>query len=186
MNIIASDIPDVLMIEPRVFEDERGYFFESYRENSYSSSAIGAGFKQDNVSFSKRDVLRGLHIQQPRAQGKLIQVLFGEIFDVAVDVRWGSPWFGNHVSVELTQGNKLQFYIPPGFAHGFCVTSDSAIIQYKCTEYYAPTDELTLLWDDPDMGILWPITAPLLSKKDLGGLRLRDVDRSSLPVFVPK
>jgi dTDP-4-dehydrorhamnose 3,5-epimerase len=184
MNIISCDIPGVAVIEPKIFPDTRGYFFESYRESSYASAGIGPRFVQDNVSRSHRGVLRGLHIQEPNGQGKLVQVLTGVIFDVALDVRRGSPWFGKHVSVELSQDNKRQFYIPPGFAHGFCVLSEDVLVQYKCTAYYSQKDEFSVLWNDPDLGIAWPISNPVVSPKDSGGNLLRDIEPSRLPGYV--
>jgi dTDP-4-dehydrorhamnose 3,5-epimerase len=183
MNIVTSDIPGVVIVEPRVFPDPRGYFFESYRESDYAEAGIGPHFVQDNISRSQRNVLRGLHIQEPNGQGKLVQVLSGAIFDVGLDVRRGSPWFGRHVGVELSQDNKRQFYIPPGFAHGFCVLSDDVLVQYKCTTYYSPKDEFSVLWSDPDLGIAWPVREPVLSPKDSGGRRLRDIEPLRLPAY---
>ena len=166
MNVIPTAIPDVLIIEPKVFGDERGFFYETYQEARYKAAGITADFVQDNRSRSTQNVLRGLHFQKTKPQGKLVTVTQGRVFDVAVDLRPDSSTFGLHESVLLTGENKVQFYIPPGFAHGFCVLSETADFQYKCTDYYDPTDESGLLWNDPALGIAWPLTAPLLSPKD--------------------
>lgn len=166
MNVIKTKIADLLIIEPKVFGDERGFFYETYQEARYKAAGITADFVQDNRSRSTQNVLRGLHFQKTKPQGKLVTVTQGRVFDVAVDLRPDSPTFGQHESVLLTGENKVQFYIPPGFAHGFCVLSEMADFQYKCTDYYDPTDESGLLWNDPALGIAWPLTAPLLSPKD--------------------
>ncbi|WP_429044356.1 dTDP-4-dehydrorhamnose 3,5-epimerase [Aeromonas hydrophila] len=166
MNVIKTKIADLLIIEPKVFGDERGFFYETYQEARYKAAGITADFVQDNRSRSTQNVLRGLHFQKTKPQGKLVTVTQGRVFDVAVDLRPDSPTFGQHESVLLTGENKVQFYIPPGFAHGFCVLSETADFQYKCTDYYDPTDESGLLWNDPALGIAWPLTAPLLSPKD--------------------
>lgn len=183
MNVVATAIPGVVIVEPKVFQDPRGYFLESYRQSSYAEAGIGPHFVQDNISRSQRHVLRGLHVQEPNGQGKLVHVLAGEILDVAVDVRHGSPWFGKHVAVNLSQDNKRQLFIPAGFAHGFCVLSDDVLVQYKCTTYYSPKDEFSVLWNDPDLGIDWPVAAPVLSAKDSDARRLRDIESSRLPAY---
>lgn len=166
MNVIKTKIADLLIIEPKVFGDERGFFYETYQEARYKVAGITVDFVQDNRSRSTQNVLRGLHFQKTKPQGKLVTVTQGRVFDVAVDLRPDSPTFGQHESVLLTGENKVQFYIPPGFAHGFCVLSETADFQYKCTDYYDPADESGLLWNDPALGIEWPLTQPLLSPKD--------------------
>lgn len=174
MNIYPTDISDVLRIEPRLFADDRGYFFESYHQQRYADAGLSVSFVQDNYSSSRKGTLRGLHYQIQRAQGKLVWVTQGEIFDVAVDLRRNSDTFGKWAGVILNDRNRWQLYIPPGFAHGFCVLSDTAEVSYKCTDYYHPEHERTIRWDDPDLGIAWPIREPLLSDKDRRGLALRD------------
>ncbi|MGB6009516.1 dTDP-4-dehydrorhamnose 3,5-epimerase [Castellaniella sp.] len=167
MKVIDTALPGVRLIEPRVFGDARGFFLESFSARRYREEAgIDLDFVQDNVSRSAHGVLRGLHFQRRRPQGKLIQVIEGAVFDVAVDIDPRSATFGQHVAVELSADNHRQIWIPPGYAHGFCVTSDSAIFQYKCTEYYDPADEGGLAWDCPDLAIPWPIADPILSDKD--------------------
>ena len=166
MNVIKTKISDLLIIEPKIFGDERGFFYEIYQDARYKAAGITQNFVQDNRSRSTQNVLRGLHFQKTKPQGKLVTVTQGSVFDVAVDFRPDSPTFGQHESVLLTGENKIQFYIPPGFAHGFCVLSETADFQYKCTDYYDPTDESGLLWNDPVLGIEWPLAAPVLSPKD--------------------
>lgn len=166
MNVIKTKISDLLIIEPKVFGDERGFFYETYQDARYKAVGITLDFVQDNRSRSTQNVLRGLHFQKTKPQGKLVTVTQGRVFDVAVDLRPDSPTFGQHESVLLTGDNKVQFYIPPGFAHGFCVLSETADFQYKCTDYYDPADESGLLWNDPELGIEWPLAAPVLSPKD--------------------
>ncbi|MHC6657504.1 dTDP-4-dehydrorhamnose 3,5-epimerase [Aeromonas salmonicida] len=166
MNVIKTKISDLLIIEPKVFGDERGFFYETYQDARYKAAGITLDFVQDNRSRSTQNVLRGLHFQKTKPQGKLVTVTQGHVFDVAVDLRPDSPTFGQHESVLLTGDNKVQFYIPPGFAHGFCVLSETADFQYKCTDYYDPADESGLLWNDPELGIEWPLAAPVLSPKD--------------------
>lgn len=175
----------VIVIEPAVFGDARGYFFESWHRDRYAAMGVPEVFVQDNVSRSARGTLRGLHLQEPNAQGKLVQVLEGEVFDVAVDVRVGSPEFGRWVGEFLSAANHRQLYIPPGFAHGFCVTSDSALFSYKCTDTYHPEAEICIAWDDPAIGIDWPVREPILSKRDAAGRRLAAVPADRLPVFRP-
>jgi dTDP-4-dehydrorhamnose 3,5-epimerase len=174
MNVLKTELPGVLIIEPRVFGDARGFFYESFQAARYTQAGIGGPFVQDNHSRSVKGTLRGLHFQEPRAQGKLVQVLRGTVYDVAVDVRRGSPTFGRWVGVELSEAQPRQLWIPPGFAHGFCVLSESADFFYKCTEFYAPDAERSIAWDDPRIGIRWPVTEPILSAKDRGAPRLDD------------
>ena len=183
MDVLTTRLPGVLIIEPRVFGDARGFFLESWHRERYATAGIDADFVQDNLSYSARGVLRGLHVQHPHAQGKLVYVLQGEVFDVAVDIRAGSPTFGQCEVVVLSADNKRQFYIPPGFAHGFCVTSATALFAYKCTEFYAPADEFSIAWNDPDLAIDWPERAPQLSAKDREAPRLRDIPHERLPRF---
>ena len=183
MDVLTTRLPGVLIIEPRVFGDARGFFLESWHRERYATAGIDVDFVQDNLSYSARGVLRGLHVQHPHAQGKLVYVLQGEVFDVAVDIRLGSPTFGQCEAVVLSADNKRQFYIPPGFAHGFCVTSETALFAYKCTEFYSPADEFGIAWDDPDLAIAWPDAAPQLSVKDREAPRLRDIPRERLPRF---
>jgi dTDP-4-dehydrorhamnose 3,5-epimerase len=185
MRSIPTELPGVIVIEPRVFGDARGYFLETWNQTRYTPEGIAETFVQDNLSFSARGVLRGLHFQNPRPQGKLVTVLEGEVFDVAIDIRVGSPMFGKSVGVVLSGESKRQIYIPPGFAHGFCVTSERALFMYKCTDLYAPELEGGIIWNDPDLGIQWPITEPSLSAKDAKYSRLKDIDRSKLPVYEP-
>lgn len=166
MEVKEFEITDLLLIKPNRFQDDRGYFMESFQVNRYAE-IISHPFVQDNVSLSKKGVLRGLHLQNPpKAQGKLVQVLRGAVMDVAVDLRKQSPTFGKHICVELSQANGLQFYIPPGFAHGFQALEDDTIFTYKCTDYYANDKEITIRWDDPQLGIDWPISPALISPKD--------------------
>lgn len=166
MNVIKTKIKDLLIIEPKVFGDERGFFYETFQAERYKAAGVNADFVQDNRSRSSRGVLRGLHFQKTKPQGKLVSVTEGEVFDVAVDLRPESNTFGQYESVLLTGENKLQFFVPAGFAHGFCVLSETADFQYKCTDYYDPSDEGGLLWNDDNLAIQWPIEAPLLSDKD--------------------
>ena len=166
MRVHTTDLPGVLVIEPVVHRDDRGFFVETYHADRYRDHGIAAPFVQDNRSRSTAGTLRGLHLQLQRPQGKLIQVIEGEIFDVAVDVRRGSPTFGRWVSVNLTADTFRQVYIPPGFAHGFCVISPIAQVEYKCTEVYNPASEIGIAWNDPAIGIAWPIDEPRLSPRD--------------------
>jgi dTDP-4-dehydrorhamnose 3,5-epimerase len=166
MHIIATEIEDVRIIEPQVFRDDRGYFMETYHFSRFESSGLADVFVQDNLSFSVKNTLRGLHFQVTYPQAKLIQVISGEIFDVAVDIRRKSATFGSWVGVHLSEHNKRQVFIPEGFAHGFCVLSDSAHVVYKCSNYYAPDDEGGILWSDPAIGIKWPVRHPIVSAKD--------------------
>jgi dTDP-4-dehydrorhamnose 3,5-epimerase len=178
MNVVATKIPEVLLIEPKVFGDDRGFFFESFNEKQFSA-AMGRqiSFVQDNHSKSSRGVLRGLHYQIAQAQGKLVRVVAGAVFDVAVDIRKGSPTFGHWVGAVLSAENKKQMWIPEGFAHGFVVTSESAEFLYKTTDYWAPEHERCIAWNDPAIGISWPLDmSPVLSGKDQIGLRLADAE----------
>ena len=183
MKIEPAGLPGVLLIEPKVFGDERGYFFETWNQQRYRDLGIDADFVQDNLSFSQRGVLRGLHCQHPHAQGKLVQVLDGEVFDVAVDLRRGSPTFGRSFGYYLSGQSRRQLFIPAGFAHGFAVTGSHALFSYKCTDLYHPECELTVLWNDPDLAIDWPISEPSLSVKDRAGVRLQDVPSERLPAY---
>lgn len=183
MKVESTELDGVLLVEPSGFGDSRGYFAETFQASRYANAGIGDAFVQDNVSFSRRGVLRGLHLQHPNAQGKLVYVLMGSVFDVAVDVRIGSPNFGRWVGRELNAENRWQHYLPPGFAHGFCVTSDTALFVYKCTDYYNPESELSIVWDDPEIGIQWPLEAPVLSDKDAAASRLGKIDPALLPRF---
>jgi dTDP-4-dehydrorhamnose 3,5-epimerase len=166
MKVIETKIKNLLIIEPKVFGDERGFFLETYQEQNYRNSGIPYSFVQDNRSKSTKGVLRGLHFQKTKPQGKLVTVTSGEVLDVAVDLRADSETFGCHESVILTGDNKKQFFIPPGFAHGFLVLSETAEFTYKCTDYYDPADEGGLIWNDPDLAIDWGIEKPILSEKD--------------------
>lgn len=179
MEVIKTDIDGVVIIEPRIFRDERGYFFESFSQRDFQEKVCNTVFVQDNESKSSYGVLRGLHFQKPPyAQSKLVRVIKGAVLDVAVDIRKGSPTFGQHVAVELTEDNHRQFFIPRGFAHGFSVLTDEVIFQYKCDNFYAPQSEGALAWDDPDLGIDWriPTDKVLLSEKDCHHSRLRNAE----------
>ncbi|MDT4847819.1 dTDP-4-dehydrorhamnose 3,5-epimerase [compost metagenome] len=178
MKAIPTDIPDVLILEPRVFGDERGFFFESFNARTFAEvTGVTCDFVQDNHSRSQRGVLRGLHYQLQQPQGKLVRVVQGEVFDVAVDVRRNSPTFGRWVGVHLSAENKRQLWVPAGFAHGFLVLSEQAEFLYKTTDYYAPEHERCIRWDDPDLAIDWPLAeAPQLSAKDQAGARFKDAD----------
>ena len=183
MKVIEASIKEVLILEPSVFEDTRGFFAETYQKDRYLEAGIYVDFVQDNVSFSSKNTLRGMHFQYPRGQAKLVQVLQGEIFDVAVDIRVGSPTFGNWCGRRLSDKNKHQMFIPEGFAHGFCVMSETALFHYKCSEYYAPECENGLQWNDPDVGIDWPINTPILSDKDAAYRGLADIKIDRLPQY---
>ena len=176
MKIIASNIPDILVFEPTVYSDGRGYFMETWRQSVFDAQGIDAGFVQDNQSNSNRGTLRGLHYQLNRPQGKLARVVSGEVFDVAVDLRKSSAYFGQWVGVVLSAENRKQLWVPPGFAHGFYVLSESAELLYKCTEYYHPQDDHCLLWNDEAVAIDWPLlsSSPILSDKDRNARRLAD------------
>ena len=178
MKVVETSLPGVLIIEPKIFPDARGFFVETYNKDRYVNNGILPEFVQDNLSFSTRGVLRGLHYQNPHAQGKLVYVLQGEVWDVAVDIRRDSPQFGQWTAVTLSSENKKQFYIPPGFAHGFCVLSPTALFSYKCTDFYHPECDAGVRWDDPDIGIDWPLTGlqPELAAKDAQAPNLRDAE----------
>lgn len=172
MKIIHCELQGLIVVEPAVFADARGFFMELWNQDRYRQHGLGAEFVQDNLSSSRRGALRGLHFQNPNPQAKLLQVLQGEVFDVGVDLRRSSPTFGRWHGLVLSGENKRQLYLPAGFAHGFAVLSETAVFYYKCSGLYCPKDELTLRWDDPDIGIQWPLDNPLLSEKDSKGLRL--------------
>ncbi len=177
MKLTATAIPDVLLLEPKVFGDERGFFLESWNRRTFAELGLAADFVQDNHSKSQKNVLRGLHYQIEHAQGKLVRVTAGEVYDVAVDLRRSSPTFGQWVGYTLSAANRRMAWIPPGFAHGFCVTSDSAEFLYKTTDYYSPVHERTLLWNDPQLAIPWPLSGkPLLAGKDVSGTPLAQAE----------
>lgn len=184
MKIIETEIPGVLIIEPNVHGDDRGWFSESWQAERYAEAGIPGPFVQDNLAKSGKGILRGLHVQHPHAQGKLVQVISGSVFDVAVDIRVGSPTFGKWVGVTLSDADKRQFWVPAGFAHGYLVTSDEAIFGYKCTDTYHPETELSVVWNDPDIGIQWPLDGPpLLSAKDASAVTLSSIAKSRLPIY---
>ncbi len=183
MKVTPTDLDGVVLLAPRVFGDSRGAFWESYQQERYAAAGLTATFVQDNISLSKKNTLRGLHYQHPHGQAKLVQVLQGEIFDVALDIRVGSPTFGQWFGTQLSDRNHRQLYIPAGFAHGFCVCSDSALFMYKCSEYYAPGDEGGIHWDDPALAIPWPVEEPVLSPRDREWPRLGAIDLRNLPVY---
>jgi dTDP-4-dehydrorhamnose 3,5-epimerase len=183
MKITRTQLADVLLIEPRIFEDNRGLFHEAYHFQRYAEHGVPASFVQDNISCSTRGVLRGLHYQLGRPQGKLIIAIQGKIFDVAIDIRRGSPTFGKWVGMTLAAENYFQVYIPEGFAHGFCVLSETATVLYKCTDYYAPAEERGIRWDDPTLAINWPVAEPILSQKDGAYPTLDSLAADQLPTF---
>jgi len=177
MKILETDIKDILVIQPDVFKDDRGYFFESYSLKKYSDSKLKLDFIQDNISKSKKDTIRGLHYQVGEsAQGKLCQVLLGSVLDVAVDIRFNSLTFGKYISQVLSEENHYQIWIPPGFAHGFAVLSEEAVFQYKCTNYYSKNDERAILYNDPDINIHWQVENPTISEKDLKAKKFKDIE----------
>ena len=183
MHLIETALPGIRIVETDIFGDERGFFLETWQAERYAALGLPDRFVQDNLSRSARGVLRGLHLQHPRAQGKLVYVIEGEIFDVAVDVRVGSPHFGRSVGVMLSAANHRQLWVPPGFAHGFCVASDYALVAYKCTTLYQPGNELGVLWNDPDLAVAWPLTDVTVSPRDQRFARLRDIPPSALPSY---
>jgi dTDP-4-dehydrorhamnose 3,5-epimerase len=183
MNVTETGLPGVLVVEPAVFRDDRGYLTEVWNQRRYDDAGLGARFVQDNLSSSRRGVLRGLHYQHPAAQGKLVSALVGEVFDVAVDIRPDSPTFRRWVGVTLSAENNRQIYIPPGFAHGFAVLSETAVVLYKCTEFYTPSDEGSVRWDDPALGIEWPATSPILARKDAEAPLLAEIAPDRLPTL---
>ena len=180
MNVKPAKIGGLWIIEPKIFGDARGFFMETWNLRKYQEAGIQTEFVQDNISVSRRGALRGLHFQNPNGQGKLVSVLQGEVLDVVVDIRLRSASFGKWEAVELSSENKRQFYIPPGFAHGFLVLSETAMFHYKCTDFYSPKDELTVRWNDPAIGIEWPIKDPIVSEKDTKGLLLGEIPRERL------
>jgi dTDP-4-dehydrorhamnose 3,5-epimerase len=183
MKVIETKLPGVLILEPDVFSDERGFFLETWRSTHYENAGVKGSFVQDNLSFSKRGVLRGLHYQYPQSQGKLVQVLSGCVTDVAVDIRIGSPTFGQWISEQISDANHRQIYIPPGFAHGYYVTSETALFLYKCADFYNPATENGIVWNDPQLNIDWNVTEPVLSSKDAKYPKLKDVAPEKLPRF---
>ena len=180
MKAINCELEGLLIIEPDVYGDHRGFFLESWNRQRYRDAGIDVDFVQDNFSLSQRGTLRGMHFQNPLSQGKLVSVWQGEVFDVAVDIRRHSPTFGRWSGVNLTAENKRQFYVPSGFAHGFAVLSETALFHYKCPEVYSPQNELGFRWDDPDVGIRWPVATPRLSPRDAGAPFLRELPVESL------
>jgi dTDP-4-dehydrorhamnose 3,5-epimerase len=181
MNVIPTGISEVLIIEPKVVRDQRGFFLETFQAERYAAQGIRGLFVQDNLSRSRCGVLRGLHLQHPRTQGKLVCALRGEVRDVAVDVRLGSPTFGRHVAVDLSEGNRRQLWVPRGFAHGFVVLSESADFFYKCDELYSPSDEIVVRWNDPALGIDWGVKSPTVSERDAAAPLLANV--RGLPIY---
>jgi dTDP-4-dehydrorhamnose 3,5-epimerase len=184
VKIVPTSLPGVVIIEPDVYRDARGFFLETYHQARYAEAGIVGPFVQDNHSYSAHGTLRGLHLQVKRPQGKLVRAVLGEMFDVAVDVRLGSPTFGRSTHVALSGENLRQLYIPPGFAHGFCVVSDRVHVEYKCTDVYDPTDEVTVAWNDPALAIAWPLAEPVLSAKDRSARPLAEL-RDRLPRYLP-
>jgi len=182
IRFLETTLPGVVLVEPDTYRDERGFFMETYHQTRYAEGGIDCIFVQDNHSHSRRGTLRGLHYQLKHSQAKLIYVTCGEIFDVAVDIRRGSPTFGKWVGAHLTEENSRQIYVPKGFAHGFYTLSETADVIYKCTDFYAPGDEYGILWSDTDIGIEWPDKKPLLSKKDSRNPRLCEIPEDLLPV----
>ncbi|MEX1362920.1 MAG: dTDP-4-dehydrorhamnose 3,5-epimerase [Nannocystaceae bacterium] len=181
MKVTPTKLQGVLVVDPDVFADDRGFFLETWSQRRYAEAGLPQVFVQDNLSRSDRGILRGLHLQHPFGQGKLVQVMSGEVYDVAVDVRVGSPTFGQWVGTTLSGDNHRQVYIPPGFAHGFCVVSEHALFSYKCTEAYHRETELGVIWNDPEVGIEWPIAEPSLSSKDAAFPRLSEIPQDRLP-----
>jgi dTDP-4-dehydrorhamnose 3,5-epimerase len=181
MNIIHVDLPDIVLIEPRIFKDQRGYFLETYQAQRYAEHGIDVRFVQDNLSVSRRGVVRGLHYQLQKPQGKLVTVIQGEVIDLVVDIRSNSPSFSKWSKNTLSAENHLQLYVPPGFAHGFLVTSETATVQYKVTDYYQLGDEYGIWWNDADLGVDWPQGEAILSDKDRDFPQLKDVPESLLP-----
>lgn len=180
IDVTETNLDGVVIVEPRVFKDDRGFFIETYNQRDAEAAGLPVTFVQDNHSFSTRGVLRGLHFQYPQWQGKLVRVASGEIFDVAVDIRPGSATFGRWEGVVLSRDNQRQLYVPPGYAHGFCVVSDTADVLYKCTSLYEPGQDRGVRWNDPDIGIDWPISDPVMSEKDARAPLLRDLNLVSV------
>lgn len=183
MDVIETALPGVLLIQPRVFRDERGSFLETWRRDRYAEAGIPTEFVQDNAATSRRGVLRGLHYQWPEPQGKLVTVLHGEVYDVAVDIRRGSPARGRWVAERLSAGNGRQLWIPEGFAHGYAVLSDTAVLAYKCTRAYHPAGDAAIRWDDPAIAVEWPLSAPTLSPRDAAAPLLAEIPEGRIPLF---
>jgi dTDP-4-dehydrorhamnose 3,5-epimerase len=183
MKVIKTKLDGALVFEPKVFGDERGFFMETWNYDRYKEAGLGVKFIQSNLSKSTKGVLRGLHFQNPNPQGKLVQILQGEVFDVAVDIRLGSPTFGQWHGELLSAENKRQFYIPEGFAHGFCVLSEEALFSYMCTNVYDAQADCSIIWNDDSIGIEWPISNPSLSEKDKHAESLNTIDNSRLPTY---
>lgn len=183
MKLTEKSLPGVILIEPDVFEDNRGFFMETYNINKYEQEGINHSFVQDNHSHSQKGTLRGLHYQLRHPQAKLVFVVAGEVFDVAADIRHGSPTFGRWTGTLLSEKNKLQLFIPAGFAHGFCVLSETADVIYKCTDIYTPGDDHGVIWSDPTIDIIWPIENPILSKKDIENPKLAEIPEDLLPIY---
>jgi dTDP-4-dehydrorhamnose 3,5-epimerase len=183
MKVTETKLSGVFLLEPKVFKDDRGYFLETWNRTRHEQAGIPVHFVQDNISFSKKGILRGLHFQYPQSQGKLIQVLSGEVIDVVVDIRVGSPTYGQWIGEVISESNHRQMYIPPGFAHGYCVTSETALFSYKCTDFYNRATEHGIIWNDPDIGIEWPVEQPVLSPKDMNYPTLKDLQPENLPQF---
>ena len=185
MKVTPLELPEILLVDLRIFGDARGWFAETWQAERYAASGIPDRFVQDNAAYSQRGVLRGLHAQHPHGQGKLIQVLRGEIYDVAVDIRRGSPTFGRWVGLRLNGETPQQVWIPPGFAHGYCVLSDEALFTYKCSDFYHPETQFSVRWDDPAIGVDWPLQdAPILADKDRDAPALADIAPERLPPFL--
>ena len=183
MEVISLEIPDVKLVKPRVFKDDRGFFTQTYHYDQYREAGIPVRFVQDNWSRSTKGVLRGLHYQLEHAQDKLVSVIRGEVFDVAVDIRKGSPTFGKWVGAILSEENHHQLFVPKGFAHGFCVLSDEVDFVYKCSDFFTPGDEYGIRWNDPDIGIEWPLNDAILADKDLNAPLLKNVPDGNLPAY---
>ena len=183
LKVTEQSLPGVMLIEPAVFEDDRGFFMETYHMSKYGEAGLDQQFVQENHSHSRRYTLRGLHYQLKHPQGKLVYVIAGEILDIAVDIRRGSPTFGQWTGTLLSEKNRHQLFVPEGFAHGFCVLSENADVMYKCTDLYTPGDEYGILWSDPTIDIVWPIENPILSKKDARNPVLNDVPEGHLPLY---
>jgi dTDP-4-dehydrorhamnose 3,5-epimerase len=183
MKVLTTPIPGLMIFEPKIFGDHRGFFVETYNQTRYGEAGLDIAFVQDNLSYSQKGVLRGLHFQNPHGQGKLLSVIEGRIFDAAVDIRVGSPTFGRSFAMELDGDSKKQFFVPPGFAHGFVVLSDMALLSYKCTDIYHPETENCIRWDDPALDIDWPFREPTLSEKDKKGYLLADFPKHLLPRY---
>jgi len=185
MKITLTEFDGLIVIDPTVHSDARGFLQETWKQSTYAAAGLSENMVQDNLSWSSAGVLRGLHLQHPHGQAKLVHVLQGDIFDVTVDVRQNSPTFAKWFGIRLSEGNRRQVFIAPGFAHGFCVLSDSALVAYKCSEEYHPETELTIRWNDPRLAIHWPLESPELSEKDASALCLDEIPRDRLPTWTP-